>query len=43
MKTSFPKAAKKTYEKYLAYNGVDDGMKSYGRMLDLMLAYKKIQ
>lgn len=37
----FSESSQKTYEKYLAYNGVDDGMKSYGRMLDLMLAYKK--
>ena len=29
------------YEKYLAYNGVEDGLQSYGRMLDLMLAFEQ--
>ena len=39
--TDFSEKSQETYEKYLSYNGVEDGLKSYGRMLDLMLAYYK--
>ena len=36
--TDFSEQSQEVYEKYLSYNGVEDGMQSYGRMLDLMLA-----
>lgn len=39
--TEVAKTSDKVYSYYLEYNGIDDGLKSYGRMLDLMLALKK--
>lgn len=39
--TDFSEKSQDTYEKYLAYNGVEDGLQSYGRMLDLMLAFEQ--
>ena len=39
--TDFSEQSQEVYEKYLSYNGVEDGMQSYGRMLDLMLAYQE--
>jgi len=39
--TEVAKTSDKVYSHYLEYNGIDDGLKSYGRMLDLMLALKK--
>lgn len=40
-KTKFAEASDKAYDSYLKSNGIPDGAKSYGRMLDLILALQR--
>ncbi len=40
-RTEFAKKSNELYEDYLKSNGVEDGLQSYGRMLDLMIALHK--
>ncbi len=40
-KTKFAEASDKAYDNYLKSNGIPDGSRSYGRMLDLILALQR--